>query len=71
MLQPVKGDCFKTKRKHCSPYEKVIFQHDEFENISYRWIEEECYTFKIRNEKSKNKDKKIVILHLKNTKYLT
>jgi hypothetical protein len=69
-LRPLndKGCGFKTKSKHCCRYEKVIFIQDGYEKVPYKWIDQECYTYKIGNEKSKNKDKNIVILHLKNTK---
>jgi hypothetical protein len=59
---------FKTKQKHCCRSEKVRFVHDVYSNICYRWIEEDCYTFKNTKDGSKNKDKNIVILHLKNKK---
>jgi hypothetical protein len=59
---------FKTKGKYCCRYEKVKFIHDNYENIKHLWIEQECYTYKIGKEKSKNKNKMIVILHLKNLK---
>ncbi len=59
---------FKTDEKHCSRIEKVTFVHDTHDNLYIPWIRQECYTYKIGNEKSKNKNKKIVILHLKNIK---
>jgi hypothetical protein len=60
--------CIKTKQKHCCRYKKVKFVHDTFSSVSYPWIEEECYTFKKTSKKSSNKDKNIVILHIKNKK---
>ena len=59
---------FKTKQKHCGCWEEVRFIHDTYHNIKYNWINQSCYTFKNTKEGSKNKDKKIVILHIKNTK---
>jgi hypothetical protein len=61
--------CSGKNQKHCSRYEKVKFVHDIYSNIAYKWIEENCYLFKNTNEKSRNKDKNIVILHLQNKKY--
>ncbi len=64
----VNGCCFKSKQKHCCRYKKVKFIHDLYKNINYKWIEVDCYTYKKSTRKSSSKDKRIVILHLKNKK---
>ncbi len=70
-LQGSNTPCSGKNQKHCSRYERVKFVHDIYSNITHKWIEETSYLFKNTHEKSKNRDKNIVILHLKNKKYIS
>jgi hypothetical protein len=34
----------------------------------YRWMEEDCYIYKKTNKRSRNNNKNLIILHIKNKK---
>jgi hypothetical protein len=69
-IQPLNysGCCLINKNKHCKCYEKVKFVHDIYENVSYKWIEENCYIYKKNSKRTRSTNNSLIVLHLKNIK---
>ena len=54
----------KYENKYGSLVEEVNFMHELYNEIIYPWIENNCYL------KMKHNKKKIVIIHIRNKKYI-